>query len=103
MMDKAERHNEGKPELDYILEFPKTLICIANVMSQGATKYSVDNWKKGGKPNSEYYSACLRHLLRARKEEVDKESGQYHIAHAIWNLMAMMELNIVDRTKEESL
>lgn len=90
----ADRKNEGKPELSYLLDFPAALQEFAAVCTYGARKYSRDNWKKGGKPDQEYFDAALRHMLAARSGEIeDPESGAMHLAHAMWNLMACMELN----------
>ena len=62
----------------------------------------------GGKPNSEYYDAGLRHLLThfaADKGLIDPKTGEptsyydkdlgvLHIAQAIWNFMQLIELNL---------
>jgi len=90
----AARYNSGKPELSYLLDFPKAVVSLARVCEYGANKYARDNWKKGGKPDAEYVDAALRHLLKYwNGERVDKESGCLHVAHAVWNMMALIELN----------
>jgi len=91
---KALRHNEGKREMAYVLDFPKAMDELCKVMEYGAAKYEKDNWKKGGKPDDEYLSACMRHLYQHRNgNSVDPESDCRHIAHAAWNLLALLELN----------
>ena len=88
------RFNEGKPPLDYILDFPRAQEALARVMEYGASKYEKDNWKRGGKPDQEYLGACMRHIMRHKAEgDFDSESGCLHLAHAVWNLMALIELN----------
>lgn len=90
----AARMNEGKPELGYLLEFPTAVEAFARVKMLGAAKYERGNWKKGGKPDNEYIDACLRHLMAfVSGETFASDSGCPHLAHAIWNLFALMELN----------
>jgi hypothetical protein len=92
----ALRDNGGKPEMHYILFYPKFLKALAAVQSQGEVKYGYGNWMAGGKPNSEYYDAGLRHLLdHFDGEDYDKD-GFRHIAAAIWNFMQIVELNSPD-------
>ena len=39
----------------------------------------------------------LRHLLKHFSgEEVDLDSGQLHIAHVAWNVLAVLELMLLD-------
>lgn len=100
---KALRMNEGKPELDFLLDFPLAMEALARVMELGAVKYARDNWKLGGKPDSEYLAAALRHMMSHRKGELfADDSGGLHIAHALWNMAALIELNI-QRTHDPEL
>lgn len=90
----ALRFNEGKPMVGYVLEFPAALKALARVMEFGACKYDDGNWKKGGKPDSEYINSALRHLLAWKEgKEYDEDSACSHLGHAVWNLMALIELN----------
>lgn len=92
---QALRHNEGKPEMGYILEYPNALEALVRVMEHGAKKYARNNWKLGNKPDSEYLDAAMRHLFKHNSEGYfDKESNCLHIAHAVWNLMTLIELNL---------
>lgn len=105
-MKQAARMNQGKPELDCLLDFPRAMEAFCRVMEVGAAKYDRDNWKLGGKPDSEYLAAALRHMMahRAAKEPGDlfaDDTGCLHIAHAMWNLAALIELNLdVTHNKE---
>jgi len=96
---KALRKNDGKPQMDFILDFPIAVEALCRVKELGAVKYARDNWKLGGKPDSEYYAACMRHLMAAktakdRGEMFADDSGCLHLAHAMWNIMALIELNV---------
>lgn len=99
MADVALRDNTGKPEMDFLLDLPLALEALTRVFEQGAVKYAPRNWIKGGKEDSEYLSATLRHMLKYRKgEDYDQETGCLHIAHALWNLAALIELNLRHHT-----
>lgn len=93
MSDVALRDNAGKPELSYILDLRYACEALAQVFAQGAIKYARGNWQKGGKPDEEYLDAALRHMMKAQREVYDEETGCLHYAHAVWNLMALLELN----------
>lgn len=100
----AARMNNGKPELGYILEFPTALEGFARVKMLGAAKYERGNWKKGGKPDEEYLSACLRHLAAfVSGEKFAEDSGCHHLSHAAWNLFALLELNYPGETHDPEL
>lgn len=91
----ATRYNQGKPDLSYLFDFAHSLECLVRVCEQGAIKYERGNWKQGGKPDSEYLGSALRHLMAfANNSEVyDQDIGTVHVANAVWNLLALIELN----------
>jgi hypothetical protein len=92
--DVALRFNTGKPEVHYILFYPEFLAALAEVQAQGGRKYGYGNWTAGGKPNSEYYDAAIRHLLSHFNGEIyDDDLGTRHLVQAIWNLMQVLEQN----------
>jgi len=92
--DQALRFNEGKPELGRLLEFGSALDKLVAVMQQGATKYEEANWLLGGKPDREYIDSALRHLQAfSAGEEFDPDIGTHHLAHAAWNMLALLRLN----------
>lgn len=92
---QSKRMNAGKAPLSFLLDFPKAVEAFARVKELGAAKYERDNWKLGNKPDEEYLDACLRHLVAYKAgEEFANDSGCHHIAHAAWNLFALLELNI---------
>jgi hypothetical protein len=65
----------------------------AEVYAYGARKYEAHSWRKVENALEEYTNAMFRHLAaHFRGEERDPESGLRHLAHARWNLGAMMEL-----------
>lgn len=94
-MSEAMRYNDGKPKLSYFMRsFPRMAEAIARVKEMGGIKYEEGNWKKGNKPDEEYWDSMFRHLQYIfTGEEYDKDSGCLHIAHAVWNMCALHELN----------
>jgi hypothetical protein len=87
--------NTGKAQLDFILDFPIAMEAFCRVKELGMAKYDRDNWKLGGKPDAEYLAACLRHMMaHASGELYASDSGCLHLAHAMWNLAALIELNV---------
>jgi hypothetical protein len=97
-MTEALRFNQGKPKLGYILHFPHTIEALARILEYGAVKYEDMNWKKGGKTDSEYLDAAMRHLTKWLKgNPFDDESGCSHLGQTIWNLMVLLEVNHPDQ------
>lgn len=67
---------------------------VVQVLTNGAKKYADDNWKKVPNAKERYLSAALRHLEAYQSgEELDKEWGLPHLAHAICGLLFMLWLD----------
>lgn len=63
----------------------------AKVLAFGAAKYSTHNWRKG-MDFSRLMDACLRHVYAfADGEDLDKETGLSHLAHARCCLAFLLE------------
>ena len=89
--DQAERFNEGKPQLSYVLGPNHALEGCAKVLEHGAIKYSRNNYKKG-LPYTEVADSLLRHLISfLNKEDNDPESGQPHVDHITCNALFLAE------------
>jgi len=83
------KKNEGKPKLSLI--YKSFMDEIAKVREYGVEKYgNKEDWRT---TDSElHYDACLRHIFAyIDGEEIDKESGLSHLAHAACNLMFLIE------------
>ena len=90
-MEEFKKFDGGK--IRYELVPPKVIQGIAEVLTFGANKYGVDNWKSVDDPER-YIGALYRHLEAHRKGElIDPESGVSHLAHASTNLAFLIELN----------
>lgn len=81
------KHDKGKPMISLIE--PKFIEGLADVMTQGATKYGRNNWQECKEPHR-YLDALLRHTLKYWDgEKVDTESGKSHLYHIAFNAMAL--------------
>jgi hypothetical protein len=81
------RHNYGKPRMDLLP--PDVLLELAQVYTAAIGKYPARNWERGMKWGN-VYSSLQRHLNAFwMGESRDKESGQQHIMHALWNCVAL--------------
>jgi hypothetical protein len=73
--------------LRYDLLSPIAMRRIARTFGEGAVKYSDHNWRKG-QPFSELVNHTLAHLF----EFMSGDASEDHLAHAAWNLVALMHL-----------
>lgn len=85
MKEKSERHNSGKPRWSLI--HYQSLLPLVEVLTFGAVKYSVDNWKKGF-DKKELLDSMMRHVTAlVDGQEFDEESKLHHIGHIMCNAM----------------
>ena len=90
------KHDQGKPMVGLMLtDFSRALEAVASVTTFGAGKYSPSGWLGVPEAERRYTDALCRHLLAdLRGEATDAESGQPHLAHAAWNVLAVLELRL---------
>jgi hypothetical protein len=85
----GKKYDQGKPQMSLISS--TALVELAKVMSYGSGKYQPHNWRKGFKW-SRIMDAAMRHLIAYNGgERVDSETGITHLAHAMANLMMLIE------------
>jgi len=84
------KYDEGKPRVSLIP--PRVILRLAEVFEHGAEKYGEGNWKEGLDP-VRLYDAGQRHQLAWLDGERTDESGYPHLAHALWNIAVMLELD----------
>jgi len=90
------KHDQGKNELGLVLkDFARAFEQVGLVATFGAQKYARSNWLQVDEAERRYMDAMLRHLVEDLKGiELDEESGTFHLAHAAWCLMAVLELRM---------
>lgn len=75
--------------------FANALRAVAEVTTVGATKYTPNGWKSVVNGPERYMDAFGRHMLALGGGEIrDGETGCYHKAQMIWNLLAALELEM---------
>ena len=81
--------DERKPRL--ALVYKSLLEQVAKVREYGLTKYpDKENWRTTSR--EDHYNATIRHIYAALEGEVnDESSGLPHLAHAVCNLMFLIE------------
>jgi len=86
----------GKPRAGLVLgDFSRALRAVAEVGTHGAVKYSARGWLAVPDGEGRYTDALYRHLLAdASGDALDVDSGLQHLAHAAWNLLAVLELRL---------
>ena len=85
--------------IDY---FPRAISAVAAISAFGASKYAWKGWEGVDDGYQRYSDAMVRHLIYEGEGEVlDIDSGLLHAAHAAWNALARLELEL--RAVEEDL
>jgi len=97
--EPATKHDAGKPQYDLIP--PRALEEVAKVFSFGAAKYKPRAWETG-LAYGRIYAAILRHLVAFwRREDIDRESGLHHLAHAAFGCLAIVEFYYRNQITED--
>ena len=93
--------DDGKIQAGVLKDFSLALMAVAEVGTFGANKYTRGGWQSVPNGIERYEDALWRHLLKARHEPIDDDSGFLHQAHLAWNILASLEM--VLRQKRERL
>lgn len=93
------KHNKYKAPLDIVQtrQFTKALQALALATAFGNKKYEATdkdflNFKRVAGGSQTYFDAAARH--NAERNEVDEDSGLPHVIHAVWDMMAALEIYI---------
>lgn len=91
IMKPKEALKNDDDKLQYQLIPTYGLKQVARVFTFGASKYGVDNWKKGFKW-TRLIGAMKRHIADFEAGmDIDPESGIYHLAHALTNGLMLLD------------
>lgn len=70
----------------------KPLMALGLAMMEGGRKYGAHNYRKMGVRFSTYYDAAMRHLMSWWEgEDIDPDSGVYHVIKAMACLTVLMD------------
>lgn len=95
MSDATEgrKYDGGKPMMSLVP--PYALEEMARVLTKGAEKYAIDNWKYVENGKQRYQDAMLRHINAYIKgEKDDPEFGTHHLAHAACCLFFLLDADV---------
>jgi hypothetical protein len=83
------RFSAGKPAMVWAPWAGMLEVC--RVSEYGATKYAPLDWQRG-QSFTTMLNSGMRHLIAgiADPQKRDPESGRLHLAHAAWNLLAVL-------------
>lgn len=100
--DEFVKHDQGKPEMKYLLDTPLASGEKCRVRAFGDAKYDRFNWYKCEEPER-YLSACLRHLHEIAQDplKTDEESDIYALAHALCDLEFYFELLLREKQQRD--
>jgi hypothetical protein len=90
--DPGAKLDQGKPLAAVLMDFSHALQQVVAVGTYGANKYSRGGWVSVPDGEQRYLDAAWRHLLAAKPEGSDPDTHLDHLAHAAWNLLAVLEL-----------
>lgn len=99
--DQKTKHDANKTHRPELLPH-EALMEVIEVFTDGAKEYSDHGWR-GGIYYSRLYGAALRHIIDFwRGNTIDEKSGSPALAHAIANLMMLLEMDSDwdDRSRE---
>ena len=116
MEEQKFKADAGKAKPDLLeMGFPKALRLVQATLEYGAKKYEAHSWRTVPNGMERYNRAGRRHRQErdliadpsqnfyAVLEGCDHESGLPHIAHELFNLMAMIELDFQDHPDPDKL
>lgn len=78
---------------------PRALKLAMAVLSYGEQKYEAHSWRNVDVER--YRDAKVRHMIDGETEFADDESGLWHKAHELVNLMFIIELETKDMTEDQ--
>jgi len=78
--------------------FQNALLEVSKVGTFGAAKYNDNGWRSVPDGINRYADAMGRHLLA---DGLDGQSRLSHLAHAAWNLLALIELELAEAKASE--
>lgn len=96
---EGRKNDQEKNRLD-LLPFD-ALEEVGQILTLGAAKYGVGNWRKGMAWHR-LFGAALRHLWAwYRREETDPESGRSHLAHAACCVLFLLSYTLTKSGEDD--
>lgn len=103
--DYKYKDDKEKPLAAIIFQdFPRALKKVVEVATFGSKKYKRSSWPAVPNARERYEDAMFRHLIDyfiEGKNSIASDSKLKHLSHALWNMMAILELD--EREAENNL
>lgn len=96
----GKKFDSGKNKIGMVLSyFSLSIPSVGLVGTFGNKKYGNgfhdSNWDKVENGKERYLDALIRHLFSYMSgTKIDLESGRPHLAHAAWNVLALLEMDL---------
>lgn len=90
------KHDKDKLKPRLVMQdMARALQAVSAVATYGAHKYTEGGWLDVPDGRDRYTDALYRHLMTNSTDNIyDHESGLLHLAHAAWNALAILELEL---------
>lgn len=103
LKDKDSSERKGEPMYSGVLRyFPDALAAVSRVSKAGNDKHNPGeplHWSRG--KSNDHLDCLTRHIITP--DEIDPESGQFHLAHAAWRVLAALQLLEEKRMSEQGI
>lgn len=73
---------------------------VVRVYDAGAKKYGANRWQNLENGKSRYFAAMMRHIRASQIEDVDEDTGCYHLAQVCFNALAMLHFKLKENEKK---
>ena len=100
--ETGSKFDNGKNRIGLLFtDFAIALKEIAKVATFGAKKYSDHNWRLVDNKKKRYQDALSRHILDYFEDNnsLDDESKVLHLAHAGWNILSLLVIQLTEGKK----
>lgn len=75
---------------------------VVDIYGRGAEVHGDNNWQKVDRGPERYFAALMRHLVAYRRgEEFDAPWHTRHLAHVVWNALALLWFQTHPRAEEK--
>ena len=96
------KKSDGKIAIyDMLVDFNLALIEIAKVTTYDnqIPGRAPGSWRAVAEFEREYNNAKARHMMAGMLDQFDNESKLYHLAHDIWNGLALLQKKLEDKER----
>lgn len=101
--DKLEISAQRKSEPVYsgvLRYFPNAIAAVSRVSKAGNDKHNPGeplHWSRG--KSNDHLDCLVRHVITP--DDIDPDSGEYHLAHAAWRVLAALQILEENRNASE--